>query len=185
MRIISGFLKGKKINFLKNSITRPLKDSVKENIFNIIKHSNKVQVKIDNSNILDLYSGVGSFGLESISLNAKYVTFVDKDYNATKTLLKNLNKYSLLKRSEVINVEIKNFLKICKRKYSIFFFDPPFADKKFIEILKLIKEKKFFEKDHIVIIHREKKSDEDLSSILKTLIEKKYGRSKIIFGVFN
>ena len=35
MRIISGSLKGKKIDFLKNSITRPLKDSIKENIFNI------------------------------------------------------------------------------------------------------------------------------------------------------
>ena len=39
MRIISGFLKGKSINFIKNSVTRPLKDIVKENIFNILKHS--------------------------------------------------------------------------------------------------------------------------------------------------
>ena len=37
MRIISGKL-NKSINFLKNSTTRPLKDSVKENIFNIIMH---------------------------------------------------------------------------------------------------------------------------------------------------
>ncbi|MGA0213834.1 MAG: RsmD family RNA methyltransferase, partial [Pelagibacteraceae bacterium] len=35
MRIISGFLKGKKIDFLKSSVTRPLRDFVKENIFNI------------------------------------------------------------------------------------------------------------------------------------------------------
>ena len=42
MRIISGFLKGKKINYLKNTITRPLKDSVKENIFNILQHSSFV-----------------------------------------------------------------------------------------------------------------------------------------------
>ena len=40
MRIISGSLKGKTINYLKNSTTRPLKDLVKENIFNIITHSN-------------------------------------------------------------------------------------------------------------------------------------------------
>ena len=39
-------LKGKSINFLKNSKTRPLKDSVKENIFNIIKHSNFIKVKL-------------------------------------------------------------------------------------------------------------------------------------------
>ena len=186
MRIITGKLKGKSINYIKNNVTRPLRDSVKENIFNIIKHSNKIQVEIDNSNILDLYSGVGSFGLECMSLNAKNVTFVDKDNNATKTLLENLNKHSLLKKSEVINDKINNFLKICKKKYKIFFLDPPFADDQFFEILKLIKEKKIFEKNHVVIIHREKKRlDKNLSSILKILIEKEYGRSKIIFGVFN
>ena len=67
MRIISGSLKGKSIKFLKNSNTRPLKDIVKENIFNILTHSNLVNIKIKNSNVLDLYSGVGSFGVECIS----------------------------------------------------------------------------------------------------------------------
>ena len=67
MRIISGDLKGKTIAFLKSSVTRPLKDSVKENIFNILKHSNLLTINLKNSNILDLYSGVGSFGLECIS----------------------------------------------------------------------------------------------------------------------
>ena len=62
MRVISGFLKGKKIKYLKNKITRPLKDSVKENIFNILIHSNLIKIKIDKSNVLDLYSGIGSFG---------------------------------------------------------------------------------------------------------------------------
>ena len=37
MRIISGDFKGKLIKFLKTNSTRPLRDSVKENIFNILK----------------------------------------------------------------------------------------------------------------------------------------------------
>ena len=56
----------KNINFIKNSKTRPLKDSVKESIFNILVHSPKVKIKLENSSVLDLYSGVGSFGLECI-----------------------------------------------------------------------------------------------------------------------
>ena len=59
MRIISGSLKGKTINFIKNSNTRPLKDSVRENIFNILKHSNLIRVNIENSNILDLDKVIG------------------------------------------------------------------------------------------------------------------------------
>ena len=67
-------------------------------------------------------------------------------------------------------------------KYDIIFLDPPYADKQFINILKLIKDKKIFKKKHLVIIHREKKSIENFSKILKTIKIKYYGRSKIIIG---
>ena len=63
MRIIGGKLKGKKLFFLSSKITRPLRDMVKESIINIIVHSNVINIDIKNSNILDLYSGVGSFGI--------------------------------------------------------------------------------------------------------------------------
>ena len=46
MRIIGGKLKNKKLHFPKNLKTRPLKDSVRENIFNILSHSNNVGIDI-------------------------------------------------------------------------------------------------------------------------------------------
>ena len=90
MRIISGFLKGKNINFLKSSTTRPLRDFVKESIFNIIKHSSLINVSIENSNVLDLYAGVGSFGIECISRGAKKTTFVENDNKALVVLKKKI-----------------------------------------------------------------------------------------------
>ena len=41
MRIISGKFKGKKLLEPDDKKTRPLKDLVKESLFNIIKHSKK------------------------------------------------------------------------------------------------------------------------------------------------
>ena len=79
MRIISGKFKNKKLHFPKNIKTRPLKDSVRENIFNILCHSNNFNINIQNSNILDLYSGSGSFGLECLSRGASKVFFVEQD----------------------------------------------------------------------------------------------------------
>ena len=64
MRIIGGYLKGKKILNPIDKSTRPLKDMVRESIFNIISHSNLLNSKFDQSIILDLFSGVGSFGLQ-------------------------------------------------------------------------------------------------------------------------
>ena len=88
MRIISGIAKGKKIFSPINKKTRPLKDMVRESIFNIISHSNLLNSKFDQSIILDLFSGVGSFGLEAISRGAKKVIFFE-DYNpAIKLLIK-------------------------------------------------------------------------------------------------
>ena len=77
MRIISGNCKGKKIFEPKDKSTRPLKDLTKESLFNIILHSNKFKIEIKNSNILDLFSGVGSFGLECLSREASYVAFIE------------------------------------------------------------------------------------------------------------
>ena len=88
MRIISGKYKGKSINFSKSKSTRPLKDNVRESIFNILLHSNKLQVNVDSSNILDLYSGIGSFGIECISRGANSVTFVEKDIKTINILKK-------------------------------------------------------------------------------------------------
>jgi len=186
MRIISGLLKGKSINFLKNSTTRPLKDFVKENIFNILSHSNLVKIKVENSNILDLYSGIGSFGIECISRGAKKVTFVEKDAKAVSILNENLIKLSITNNSKIYNNKIENVLiNNIDEKFDIFFLDPPFAEDDFLQNIKLIKKKKIFKKKHILIIHREKNSKDKFEDILNILNIKQYGRSKIIFGIIN
>ena len=186
MRIISGKLKGKSINFLKNKVTRPLRDSVKENIFNVLKHSKLVKPQIQNSKVLDLYSGVGSFGIECISRGSENVTFVERDYNVINILKKNLENLSIINKSILYNQNIEDVLtKNIKDKYDILFLDPPFSNFSFIQNLKLINDKKIFQKDHIVIIHRERDTKESFNNILKIIEEKYYGRSKILFGVFN
>lgn len=186
MRIISGNLKGKKINYLKNSITRPLKDSVKENIFNVLIHSSIINIKLVGSEVLDLYSGVGSFGIECISRGAEKVTFVEKDNLASMTLKENLQSLSIIDKTKIFSDKIENVLKEkFVKKFNIFFLDPPFQDNKFLENLILIKKENLFAKNHVVIIHREKGKLDNLSKVISIIDNKEYGRSKIIFGNFN
>ncbi len=186
MRIISGSLKGKTFNFLKNKKTRPLKDSVKENIFNILIHSKLVKTKIESSSVLDLYSGIGSFGIECISRGAQKVTFVEQDKSTSNVLKENLSTLSLINNSYIYHTKVESFLiKNFKNKFDIFFLDPPFTDLKFIDNLASIKKNKIFKKNHIVIIHREKKTKDNFKNLLNVIYIKVYGRSKIIFGIFN
>jgi len=88
MRIIAGNFKGKKLYLPTDKNTRPLKDIVKESIFNLIKHSKKINIEIENSLILDLFSGTGSFGIECISRGAKKVVFFENYNKALKILQK-------------------------------------------------------------------------------------------------
>lgn len=185
MRIISGKYRGKKIQFLKDSGTRPLKDVVRENIFNILNHSKKINVKIENANVLDLYSGMGSFGLECLSRGAKKITFIEKNFEVSKILEKNLKTFMINKEAFLINRKIEDsFELINKDKFNIFFFDPPFNDKEFINNFKSIKLNNIIHKNHIVVIHREKSSNDELENWIEIKFKRNYGRSKIIFGIF-
>lgn len=186
MRVISGSLKGKSISYLKNLITRPLKDSVKENIFNILNHSNLINVKIKNANVLDLYSGFGSFGIECISRGAKKITFVEHNKSVANILKKNLTQLSVIDQIKLINKKVEDsFENLKNEKFNIFFLDPPFADNDYLKNLILIKKLQIIEKKHIVVIHRERKKFDNLNKIINPIFEKNYGRSKIIFGFFN
>ncbi len=186
MRIISGKFKGKKIEYTKTSLIRPLKDFVKENIFNILSHSNLINQKINNSTVLDLYSGVGSFGLECISRGAKKVTFVEEDNKAISILKKNLQNLSINKYAELINDKIENIIKWHhKNRYDIFFFDPPFKKKNFEEVLEIFRKKKLYTSQHIIILHREINSIDNLEQNIKIILTKEYRRSKIIFAKFS
>ena len=91
MRIIAGEFKGRKIIFPEKKNTRPLRDLVKESIFNILDHSNKLSTKINNSKVLDLFSGTGSFGIECLSRGASEVFFFENYHNSLK-ILKNIQQ---------------------------------------------------------------------------------------------
>ena len=185
MRVIAGIFRGKKIIQPKDNITRPLKDLVKESIFNIIQHSNKLSIKIENSYILDLFSGVGSFGLECLSRKAKYVTFVENYKEALIILNKNLKNFKLTNNYEVIEKDIlKNInFKSFNKKFDIIFLDPPYKDKKLLMILNKIIESKILSNNGIIIMHRHKKELDEFPKNLKIIEEKKYGISKIIFAI--
>ena len=186
MRIISGFLKGKKLDFLKSATTRPLRDFVKENIFNVINHSNLINVKLENAKVLDIYSGVGPFGIECISQGAKRITFIENDNKALSTLKENLNNLKIEEQTEIFNEKTSSFFNRSNNesKFEIIFFDPPFAENFFINELKTIKNSTIYTKKHLIIIHREINSKDDLDKIINILLIKNYGRSKVIFGTF-
>ena len=187
MRIISGNFKGKKILLPKDKLTRPLKDLTKESMFNIIKHSKLFGINLENSNILDLFSGVGSFGLECLSRGAASVTFLESYKEVLTVLKKNIDNLQQQNYSRIIERDIfkEDTLKILDHKFEVIFIDPPYKEKNLSSVLNNIIESNVLSVGGIIIIHRHKKNKEKFTEKFKIIEEKTYGISRIIFGDYS
>ncbi len=175
MRIISGYFKGKKLLQPKDLKTRPLKDLTKESIFNIIVHSKKFSVNLEDSNILDLFSGVGSFGLECLSRGSKKIVFIE-NYNEVLPILKrNISNLKITNNVKILEEDIlNNFLKInLEDQFDLVFLDPPYKTKNLSKLLNNINNSKCLKSNGLVVLHRHKKEIDQFPTNFK-IIEKKF-----------
>jgi len=185
MRIIAGELKGRKIIFPEKKNTRPLRDFVKESIFNIIENSNKFEIQIKGSKILDLFSGSGSFGLECISRGADKVIFFENYSYTVKILEKNISEVEVSNKCEIFDhdsFDIFSKKKILEKKFDLIFIDPPYQEKNINLLIENIIKKKVLNKKGVIIIHRHKKDEIKITPKLRILDTRFYGISKIIIG---
>ena len=184
MRIIGGNFKGKKILLPLDKNTRPLRDLVKESIFNLIQHSNKINLQ-NYSNVLDIFSGSGSFGLECVSRGAENVVFIENYLEALKILKKNIYNLKAEKWCTVIEEDCFSLLNSRNKKlkkFKLIFIDPPYKEKKINIIIEIIKKNKILDKNGIIILHRHKDDDIKITDSLQILDTRVYGISKIIIG---
>jgi len=186
MRIIGGYLKGRKILNPIDKSTRPLKDMVRESIFNIIEHSKIAYCPIKKgANVLDLYSGVGSFGLECLSRGAKQVYFFEKHIPTLNILKKNIQFLECENKCQIFEKDIekiKEIVKFINIKFDLVFFDPPFLKKNISTIIDKIYDMRILNDGALIIIHRNKNTHEKYTEKLEELELKIYGNSKIIFA---
>tara|TARA_B100000900_G_scaffold409915_1_gene426655 strand:- start:974 stop:1534 length:561 start_codon:yes stop_codon:yes gene_type:complete len=185
MRIISGKLKGKKLYLPKDKNTRPLRDLVKISIFNLLDHSKKINKKLENSSILDLFSGSGSFGLECLSRGSKIVYFFENYIEAIKILEKNLtlfkdeNNFKLFKSD---CFEFFNSNQKLDKKFDIIFLDPPYKETRINELIEKIIAREILSTDGIIIIHRHKKDKIEITKKINIFDVRSYGLSKVYFA---
>jgi 16S rRNA (guanine(966)-N(2))-methyltransferase RsmD len=124
MRIIAGAKRGMKLLSPKTSASRPITDRVKESLFNVLYKYELPAGKI----VADLFCGVGSLGLEALSRDAAFVTFVENDAKIVAILNRNIEKTGFIKNSKVITADaFKIGAPVDKQKYNLVFVDPPYA----------------------------------------------------------
>ena len=119
--VIAGKYKGKKLHDVKKLKVRPTQAKVRKSIFQILE-------PFESLNILDLYAGVGTLGIEAISRGASNVIFVENNRSVIKVLKKNIELLAF-ENFNIYLSDVLNFLKRCKGlSFDIVFADPPYSD---------------------------------------------------------
>ena len=173
MKVIAGKYKGRTINTINDRSTRPMLGVAREGIFN------SLQFSFENSEVLDLFAGSGSMGIEALSRGAKYVTFIDNSIDCINQIKKNLKEYE--KDYSVINLDVTNYISETTSSYNIIFYDPPFeylSEKVNLDIKELSSNLK---DGGFIVIHRHSNSPSTVvPKDVELYKEKNYGQSKIL-----
>lgn len=172
MKIISGIYKGRNIIGYDIEGTRPTQDRVRESLFGMI------QSYLIDSDILDLFAGTGSLGLESLSNGAISVTFVDKNPKCTNNIKKTIELFQVKEETTILNLDYKKALEHLKNKnksFDIIFLDPPYRYQNIEELLTKIDEMNLIKEDGIVVCEYENDELKEEYPSYKKIKEKKYG----------
>lgn len=132
MRVITGSAKGHRLKAPRDMGTRPMLDRVKEALFAILEGYDAL-----HGQVLDLYAGTGSLGIESLSRGASAADFVEQRTHVCAIIRENLEHTHLAERGQVFCMPVQRFLQgtVGMRRYAIIFMDPPYADPAITETL--------------------------------------------------
>jgi 16S rRNA (guanine966-N2)-methyltransferase len=179
MRIIAGRAGGLKLKSLKGRDVRPTLDRVKESMFNIIAFD------LPGAEVLDLFSGFGSLGIEALSRGAEKADFVEINKAHLKVIEQNLKKAKLIDFAKLYNQDAYLYLKNCIQKYDIIFMDPPYNNNMSAETIKIIIKNNLLKSKGLIISERSKIEKAEEYEELKIIKNKKYGNSLITIYQLN
>ena len=176
MKVISGTLKGRKIEGYNLDGTRPTMDRVKESLFGMI------QDNIKDSVVLDLFAGSGGLGIEAISNGAKSCYFIDHNNEVIKVLNKNIVNLNIKDKSKVILSDWKKFLNDSAKnnlKFDLIFVDPPYDYDVYEKILDKVSTLNLLNDNGLIILEHANLNLKETYNNLTLHKSKKYGTKSV------
>ncbi len=178
MRIIAGKFKGAKLLTAKskNKLLRPTTDKNRQAIFNVItslNFFNNHNFLIENSKILDLCCGSGALAIEAISRGAKSATLVDSSHENLNLAKNNSNHLKISEKFEFIANYVEK-LPYNQNYFDLIFLDPPY-NKNYINLIKNLITNNWWQKNSILIIELNFKTNILINESSKKMISETRG----------
>ena len=176
MRIIGGEFKSRILADFAGDDVRPTSDRAREALFNILAR------KVPLARVLDLFSGSGALGIESLSRGAKEVVFNDAAKDSVALLKKNLATLKLIssERVQISNRDYSVCLDYVTGKFDIIFLDPPYRFDYGKTALEKIARKGLLSDDGVIVYERDRAFEGEIAGLEK-YDERKYGKAIFTF----
>ena len=180
MRIIGGKNRGAVLKTISDRKTRPTLGRVKEALFNILGN------KIVDAEVLDLFAGSGSLGIEALSRGAKNVIFIDNNPKCIRVIRKNLDKFDLNLKSVLY---VKNAYKAItyfagkNKKFDVILIDPPYNTGELEKIINNPCLKDILNSSAVLVIEHSKRNTFSCPDIqeLCHIKSRRYGDTVLVF----
>jgi 16S rRNA (guanine966-N2)-methyltransferase len=96
VRIIGGTMRGRPLEYSGDLRTRPMKDRVREAVFNLVGPD------VDGAHAIDLFAGTGALALEAISRGAASATLLERHHPSSLLIKQNARSLGVEDRCEVV-----------------------------------------------------------------------------------
>ncbi len=151
LKITSGYLRSRKIDYLQHKDLRPTKSYIREVIFNVCQLD-------DSFNTLDLFSGSGILTLESISRGARVSHLVESNKKICEKYLSECKKLNI-ENFVLFNCEVFNFLQREQQiDYQLIFIDPPYKNSCLSNVLNALFQGNFIKNNKYIYFEQDKKN---------------------------
>jgi 16S rRNA (guanine966-N2)-methyltransferase len=176
MRVVGGEFKKMKLSMVDSKLTRPTTDKVKESIFSII------YPYINDGNVLDLFAGSGSLGIEAVSRGYKKAYLIDQSKLAIETIKKNVEATTKNDRFVIIKKTAQAVVEQLKGQveFNLVLLDPPYAKQQIIQNLKELLNANLLSEDAIIVAETDEHGFNSINqnydkNFFELITTKKYG----------
>lgn len=148
MRIVAGKFGGRRLSAVPGMATRPTTDKVKEALFNIIGPY------FDGGTSLDLFAGSGGLSIEAVSRGVANAILVDRQYQAIKTIKKNIAVTKHPEQFTVYKMDAQKALGMLAKKgqhFQLVFLDPPYAKQQIVKDMTAMAERELLSDGALVV----------------------------------
>ncbi len=177
LRIITGKYRGRSLETVRDNSVRPATDRVKSTIFNVLQS----RLAMENAEVLDLFAGSGSLGLEALSRGARRAVFVDASDHVLDLLESNADRIGCLDDCILILADASAFIAKTTELFDLIFADPPYAYGEVATLPGQIVGRKLLKKGGFLIIEHTKHVEFPEDPAYAIAAKKEFGNTRVSF----